>query len=117
MTTQSERDVAQEIAYVVEHGESPEADATRVLRRFMACKAGEDLVEHGLLRPYGYTLEPGRVISENRNLIDALETFEAHLAGEAHYLHDHPERAESVAATLASLCELMRRRVRESRRP
>lgn len=109
-------DVRQEIAYVMDHGQSPEAEAARLLRRFMCCQAGQDLVEYGLLRPFGYTFEAGRVVSANRLLIDALEHFEMVLAGEAQDLHDHPERADTIADSLARLCEAMRNRVRQAER-
>lgn len=103
------RDIRREIAYVMDHGQSPEADAARVLQRFMCCQAGQDLVEHGLLRPFGYTFEPGRVVSANRQLRDELQHWEAILAGEAHELHDHPERADAIADMLGTVCESMRR--------
>lgn len=105
----SGRDVRQEIAYVMDHGQSPESDAARLLQRFMCCQAGQDLVEHGLLRPFGYTFEPGRVVSANRQLRDELQHWEAILAGEAHELHDHPERAGALADMLGTVCESMRR--------
>jgi hypothetical protein len=108
----SERDIEGEIQYVVEHGQSPEAEAIRVLRRFMCCKAGDDLVEHGLLRPFGYSLRPGRVVSENRNLRDIMETYEIELACDAQELHDRPEHADQIADRLARLSQRMREALR-----
>lgn len=70
-------EVAQEFAYVVEHGTSPEAAAIRTLRSFMCCKAGRDLVEHGLIRPFrvdetyraeGMQAERARVAADLRDL-------------------------------------------------
>ena len=46
---------AKEIRGLVEHGTSPEAEAARVLRKFMCCQAGRELVEYGLLRPFRLT--------------------------------------------------------------
>ena len=53
-----DRDVAGEIAHVVEYGDSREAQAARVLRKFMCCPAGRNLVEYGLLRPFRLTAVP-----------------------------------------------------------
>lgn len=47
-------DEAFEIGYVIGHGTSPEAEAVRVLRRFMCCKAGRKLVEQALVRPFRF---------------------------------------------------------------
>lgn len=58
-------------------GEDPvEEKAVDVLRRFMCCKAGEQFVDEKLLRPFGFTLDPGPVVRSNRNLVDALEWIE-----------------------------------------
>ena len=52
MNKETERD----IAYIIEYGVSEWSKAARVLRNAMACQAGRDVVEYGLLRPYGYTM-------------------------------------------------------------
>jgi len=49
---------AAEIRAAIESGSSPEAKAIHVLRKFMCCRAGEQWVEHGLLRPFRYTMVP-----------------------------------------------------------
>lgn len=45
-----------EFDHVVQHGESAEAKAANVLYRFMCCEAGRNLVEYGILQPFGYTM-------------------------------------------------------------
>ncbi len=104
-------DIPRHIAYLMEHGSSPEAQAARVLQRFMCCKAGEQLVEHGLLRPFGYSLEPGRVVAQQRELRDIIERFELTVACEAQDLHDgrDPDRA---ADQLAHACQHARERLK-----
>lgn len=106
-----EPNAAREVAYMMDHGTSPQAEAARTLQRFMCCKAGEDLVEHGLLRPFGYSLEPGRVMTAYRLLKDTLESVEAHVAGEAQELHDGRTDAERSADALAQISEYIRRQV------
>lgn len=105
---ESEREVRRSVAYMMDHGQSPEAEAARTLQRFMCCKAGRDLVEYGLLQPFGYTFEAGRVVSVNRNLRDYLETFEIDIACHAQALHEDPEKATSIADALGMLSQRMR---------
>jgi len=79
-------DTAQMVGDMVRNGSSPQAEAARVLQDFMSCQAGVDLVEHALLRPYGYSLDAGRVISENRLLRDDLECAQVRIASALEYL-------------------------------
>jgi len=76
---------------------SDEEKAVDVLRRFMCCKAGEQFVDEKLLRPFGFTLDPGPVVRANRNLVDALEWIEAE-TGEQH-TRDAARRAVDAAST------------------
>jgi len=79
-------DTSQLVGDMVRNGSSPQAQAARVLQDFMTCQAGVDLVEHALLRPYGYSLDAGRVISDNRLLRDDLDCAQARIAGALEYL-------------------------------
>ena len=53
-----EQEVRDRIAYSIDHGTSPQSEALRVLRKFMCCQAGREMVEYGLARPFGHTLAP-----------------------------------------------------------
>ena len=50
------KDTIAEVAYVVEYGTTPEADAVRLLRKAMCAPYGRNLVEHGLVRPFGFDM-------------------------------------------------------------
>lgn len=56
---------------------SDEEKAAEVLVRFMCCPAGREFVERRVLARFGYSLDPGPVLQEKANLIDALEQAQA----------------------------------------
>jgi len=55
MTWTKDNDMAAEVSDAIDYGTSEQAKAIRVLRRFMCTKIGIEFVEHGILKPFGYT--------------------------------------------------------------
>jgi hypothetical protein len=107
----------EQVRWTMEHGTSPEADAARTLFRFMTCQAGMNLVEHGLLRRYGYTLTAEPVVAQNRRLADALQYTEVLLADLAEQLKDgDASDHRDLAAELTRVRRYMRRE-REANSP
>ncbi len=84
-------------------------DAARALVSFMCCRAGEEFVDRRLLRPFGYTLEPGPVVRSNRNLADGLEQIELQLDELAGRHRDGTLSFEETLRTLQRLSSYSRR--------
>lgn len=87
----------------------PVEDAARALVAFMCCSAGEEFVDRNLLRPFGFTLEPGPVVRSNHNLADALLRIELELDELA---NRHLEGTVSVA----KMVEILKRTADYARR-
>lgn len=103
---EGKRDVALWAAREVETGTTPEAEAARVLRKFMCCEAGRDLVEYGLLRPFGLTSRDPKAICkhfEERLLSDeSVNGIAEWLFGE-----EMGEHSESVRTALRAQLEVL----------
>lgn len=84
-------------------------DAARALVAFMCCRAGEEFVDRNLLRPFGYTLEPGPVVRSNHNLADGLEQIELQL-------DDLRDRWRSGSVTFEEMLRTLERLSSYSRR-
>src|ERR1700729_2239688 len=84
-------------------------EAARTLVAFMCCRAGEEFVDRELLRPFGYTLEPGPVGRSNHNLADGLEQMEGQLDELAGRHRDGTLSFEELLRTLERLSSYSRR--------